>query len=62
LMPVTDIYDEEEDLTQDPDTLASEAVTDLLDFCVDHLEVEIEGREAEDALDEEELEVSLKLS
>jgi hypothetical protein len=61
-MPVTDIYDDVEDLTEDPDTLASEAVTDLLDFCVDHLEVEVKGGEAEDALDEEGLEVSLKLS
>jgi len=60
LMSDSEVYDEEEDLTQDPvDMLASDAGFDLLDFCIHHLEVEIEGGEAEGALDEEELKVSL---
>ena len=60
MMSDSEVYDEEEDLTQDPvDMLASDAGFDLLDFCIHQLEVEIEGGEAEGALDEEELKVSL---
>jgi hypothetical protein len=60
LMSDSEVYDEEEDLTQDPvDMLASDTGFDLLDFCIHQLEVEIEGREAEGVLDEEELKVSL---
>ena len=63
LMSDSEIYDEEEDLTQDPvNILASDAGFDLLDFCIDHLEVEMEGEEAEGTLDEEELKVSLQRS
>jgi hypothetical protein len=55
-----EIYDKEEDLTQDPvDMLTSDAGFDLLDFCIDHLEIEMEGGEAEGEVDEEELKVNL---
>jgi hypothetical protein len=57
-----EVYDEEEDLMEDPvDYLASEAGIDLLDFCVDYLETSGEG--AEDSwVDEDELQVSLPFS
>jgi len=57
-MKVNDVYNDREDLTEDPDVPA-EGIIDLLDFCVDHyLDIDIESNKAEDELDEEELEVS----
>ena len=44
LMSDSEVYDEEEDLTQDAvDMLALDSGFDLLDFCIDHLEIEIGG-------------------
>ena len=62
LMRTGEVYDEEEDLTEDPiDCLASEVGIDLLDFCVNYLEISDRGAE-DNWVDEDELEVSFPFS
>jgi hypothetical protein len=62
LMWTGEVYDEEDDLIEDPvGYLASEAGIDLLDFCVDYLETSDKGVE-DSWVDEDELQVSLPFS
>ena len=63
LMWTGEVYDEEEDLTEDPvGYLASEAGIDLLDFCVDYLETSDDEGAEDNWVDEDELQVSLPFS
>jgi hypothetical protein len=62
LMRTGEVYDEEDDLIEDPvGYLASEAGIDLLGFCVDYLETSDKGVE-DSWVDEDELQVSLPFS
>ena len=63
LMWTGEVYDEEEDLMEDPDDyLASEVGIDLLDFCVDYLETSDDEGAEDNWVDEDELQVSLPFS
>jgi hypothetical protein len=63
LMRTGEVYDEEEDLMEDPDGyLASEVGIDLLDFCVDYLETSDDEGAEDNWVDEDELQVSLPFS
>jgi hypothetical protein len=63
LMRTGEVYDEEEDLMEDPDDyLASEVGIDLLDFCVDYLETSDDEGAEDNWVDEDELQVSLPFS
>jgi hypothetical protein len=61
-MRTGEVYDEEDDLIEDPvGYLASEVGIDLLNFCVDYLEPSDKGVE-DSWVDEDKLQVSLPLS